>query len=88
MPAKGWKKGTKTEQRKAARDEEAVATTTAAGAHGSVLDAVAAIINKKFGDGTFVLLIQPQPKSYANDEEMKAAISGQMDFRAKNRCEL
>jgi uncharacterized iron-regulated protein len=38
--------------------------------------------------GTFVLLIQPQPKSYANDEEMKAAITGQMDFRAKNRCEL
>jgi recombination protein RecA len=60
MPPKGWRKpATKTEQRKAARDAEAVATTTAAGAHGSVLDAVAAIINKKFGDGTFVKFEDP-----------------------------
>jgi recombination protein RecA len=55
MPPKGWRKPTtKTEQRKALRTEDAKATEVAASKNGSALDAVAAIINKKFGDATFV----------------------------------
>jgi uncharacterized iron-regulated protein len=38
--------------------------------------------------GTFVLLIRETPKSYANDDELKASISKQMEFRGKNKCEL
>ena len=38
--------------------------------------------------GTFVLLIQSAPKSYANMDEMRAAIKKQMEFRGNNRCEL
>ena len=38
--------------------------------------------------GTFVLLLLPQPKSYASMDEMKAAIGKQMQFREKNKCEL
>jgi uncharacterized iron-regulated protein len=38
--------------------------------------------------GTFLLAIRPAPKSYANMEEMRAAISAQMRFRGENKCEL
>ena len=61
MPPKGWTKAkrTKSEQRKAARSEEAAAVQVAAAKSGSALDAVAAIINKKFGAGTFVKFEDP-----------------------------
>lgn len=38
--------------------------------------------------GTFVLAIRPAPKSYANMDEMRAAIREQMKFRNDNKCEL
>ncbi|MSO97143.1 MAG: hypothetical protein EXR11_02840 [Rhodospirillaceae bacterium] len=38
--------------------------------------------------GTFVLLIREAPKSYANDEEERAAITEQMKFRSANKCGL
>jgi uncharacterized iron-regulated protein len=38
--------------------------------------------------GTFVLLIRETPKSYADDDEMKAAVKKQMEFRGKNKCAL
>ncbi|MBL8628641.1 MAG: ChaN family lipoprotein [Rhodospirillaceae bacterium] len=38
--------------------------------------------------GTFVLLIGQSPKTYASMDEMKAAITKQMSFRGKNKCEL
>ncbi|MBM3512272.1 MAG: ChaN family lipoprotein [Alphaproteobacteria bacterium] len=38
--------------------------------------------------GTFVLAIRPAPKSYANMDEMRAAIREQMKFRGENKCEL
>ena len=55
MPPKGWTKakGTKSEQRKAARSEEAAAVQVAASKSGSAFATIAAIINKKFGAGTF-----------------------------------
>jgi recombination protein RecA len=60
MPPKGWKKpGSKAEQRREARAEDAAATASAAASHGSALDAVAAIINKKFGAGTFLRYEDP-----------------------------
>jgi uncharacterized iron-regulated protein len=38
--------------------------------------------------GTFVLLIGQTPKSYANMDEMRAAIREQMKFRSDNKCDL
>ena len=38
--------------------------------------------------GTFVLLLRGLPESYANDDEMKAAIAKQVETRAKTKCEM
>ena len=38
--------------------------------------------------GTFVLLMRGLPDSYANDEEMKAAVGKQIEQRGKSTCEL
>ncbi len=38
--------------------------------------------------GTFVLLIAEGPESYISMDEIKASVAKQMDFRAKNKCEL
>ncbi len=38
--------------------------------------------------GTFVLLLRGLPESYVNDDEMKAAITKQMDARTKTKCEM
>lgn len=38
--------------------------------------------------GTVLLVIRPLPAPYATNEEMRAAIKGQMAQRRKNKCEL
>jgi len=51
-------------------------------------DAKLEVSDEKAKTGTFVLLIRETPKSYANMDEMKAAITEQMKFRDKNKCAL
>jgi len=40
------------------------------------------------GEGTLLLLIQPEPKSYVSDDEERDAIIAQMNFRKSVDCEL
>ncbi|MBL8643611.1 MAG: ChaN family lipoprotein [Rhodospirillaceae bacterium] len=50
--------------------------------------AVPAVSPEQAKTGTFVLFISEGPKSYVTMDEMKASIAKQMEFRAKNKCEL
>jgi uncharacterized iron-regulated protein len=38
--------------------------------------------------GTFALFLRGLPESYANDEEMKAAVAKQIEARGKTKCEM
>ncbi|MBT6961563.1 MAG: ChaN family lipoprotein, partial [Rhodospirillaceae bacterium] len=46
------------------------------------------IPDDKRGEGTLLLLIQPEPKSYASDDEERDAIIAQMKFRKSVDCEM
>lgn len=46
------------------------------------------IPDDKRSEGTLLLLVQPEPKSYASDEEEREAIMEQMKFRKSVDCEL
>jgi uncharacterized iron-regulated protein len=39
-------------------------------------------------DGTFALLLRGLPDAYANDEEMKEAVTKQIEARGKTKCEM